>query len=429
MSEAAGLPARRGAAALLSGVLERRRTLAELTAPGGALDALEPADRARATAIATGVLRHLPALDAVLTPMLRKPPPAPVLGALRIAAWEMVTDGVPDYAAVDGAVRLVQASKKHGHLSKLANAVARRLSREGAEAWAARPAPTLPGWLQKPVARAWGTEAAAAIALAQTVPPPLDLTPREASDIDSLAAELDAELLPTGSLRLASPGQVSTLPGFAEGRWWVQDAAAAMPVRLLGDVAGLRVVDLCAAPGGKTMQLAAGGAQVMAVDLSDSRLDRLRENLARTGLQAEVIAADALDWSPPEPVDIVVLDAPCSATGTLRRHPDLPYARPAPDLAPLFELQAALIDRALGWLKPGGRLLYCTCSLLPREGEAQAAAATERHPGLIVAPRRPEGAQDDWWTAEGHLRLRPDFWAERGHMDGFFATVFIKPGG
>ncbi len=424
-----GLAARRAAARLLRGVVDMRRTLADLTATGGDLDTLDPADRARATAIATGVLRHLDALDAVLTPMLRKPPPAPVHHALRIAAWEILVDGTAGYAAVDGAVRQVQATGKYKHLSGLTNAVARRLSREGQAAWDARPAPALPGWLAKPVARAWGPEAAAAIAAAHLVPPPLDLTLRAPAEADALAEALGAQLLPTGSLRLASPGQVSALPGFDEGRWWVQDAAAAMPVRMLGDVRGLQVVDLCAAPGGKTMQLAASGADVTAVDLSDSRLDRLRQNLSRTGLAARVIAADALEWAPAQPVDVVVLDAPCSATGTLRRHPDLPHARPAPDLAPLFDLQAALIDRALGWLKPGGRLLYCTCSLLSREGEAQAAAALDRHPDLRIAPHRPAGTDDVWWTAEGHLRLRPDYWPEHGHMDGFFATVLAKPGG
>ncbi|NNU79576.1 methyltransferase domain-containing protein [Halovulum dunhuangense] len=429
MSAAPGLAARRAAAQLLAGVLDRRQTLAELSASAdGPLAAPKPEERARASVIALGVLRQLERLDAVLSPMLRKPPPPPVHHALRIAAWEVLVDGVADYAAVDGAVRLVQGLHKHRHLTGLTNAVARRLAREGAEAWAALPPPSRPvGWLGPRIVKAWGREAAAAIAEAHLGQPPLDLTPRTPAEAAALAETLGAELLPTGSLRLRMPGQVSALPGYAEGAWWVQDAAAALPVRLLGDVRGLRIVDLCAAPGGKTMQLAAAGAEVEAVDLSAPRMERVRENLGRTRLPAQVVVADALDWAPDAPVDVVVLDAPCSATGTLRRHPDLPHARPDPDIRPLLELQARLIDRALGWLKPGGRLLYCTCSLLPEEGERQIEHARDRHPGLRVAGAvPPEGLEPGWITDAGHLRLRPDYWSGRGGMDGFFATVLSR---
>ena len=234
-------------------------------------------------------------------------------------------------------------------------------------------------------------------------------------------------MLPTGSIRIERRVQVSALPGFADGAWWVQDAAAAMPVRLLGDIAGKRALDICAAPGGKTLQLAAGGAEVTALDISQPRLKRLRQNLDRTHLTATVIAADALDWAPERPFDVIVLDAPCSATGTLRRHPDLPHVRPDPDLAPLLELQAKLLDRALGWLAPGGRMVYATCSLLPEEGEDQIAAALTRHTGLKVVPPAPDlGLDPDWTTPQGGLRLRPDYWAELGGMDGFFAAVLTR---
>ena len=422
----AGQPARRAAAALIVGVTERQKTLAELTAPGGPLEPLSPPERARATAIATGVLRRLVALDAVLAPMLRRPPAAPARAALRIAAWEMLVDGVPPHAAVDGAVRQV-AGGRQAHLKGLVNAVARRVAREGAAALDTAPAPRLPAWLEAPVAASWGRDAAAAIAAVHAVAPPLDLTPRDPAGAAALAEALGALVLPTGTLRLAQGRQVSALPGYDAGQWWVQDAAAALPVRLLGDVSGLRVVDLCAAPGGKTMQLAAAGARVTAVDAARPRMARLAENLARTGLTAGTVVADALAWTPRAAPDIVVLDAPCSATGTLRRHPDLPHARPDPDLAPLIELQAALIDRALGWLAPGGRLLYCTCSLLPEEGEDQARAARARHPGTGAAAVAPPGVAPEWWTQAGDLRLRPDYWADRGGMDGFFAAVLRKP--
>jgi 16S rRNA (cytosine967-C5)-methyltransferase len=270
-------------------------------------------------------------------------------------------------------------------------------------------------WLRQTLVRAWGREAVSAIEAVQAGVPPLDLTVRPG------AGPLpEGEVLATGSLRLTEAGQITALPGYAEGAWWVQDAAAALPVRLLDPKAGERVLDLCAAPGGKTLQLAAAGAEVTALDISGPRLGRLRENLARTGLTAEVVVADALHWQPPAPFDAVLLDAPCSATGTIRRHPDLPFVKDGSDLPGLTELQSALIDRALGFVKPGGRMVYCTCSLLPEEGEAQLEAALMRHPELTVeAPDMP-GIDPGWITPQGALRLRPDYWAGRGGMDGFF---------
>ena len=233
--------------------------------------------------------------------------------------------------------------------------------------------------------------------------------------------------MPSGSVRLTDPGQVSALPGFGSGDWWVQDAAAALPVRGLGEVAGLSVLDMCAAPGGKTLQLAAGGADVTALDISEGRLARVHENLARTGLSAAVVTADALAFAG-GPFDAVVLDAPCSATGTIRRHPDLPLVQRGEAIAGLIELQAALLDHALTLLKPGGRLLYCTCSLLPDEGECQIEAALARHEGLRVMPGAFDlpGVAPDWRSDEGGLRLRPDYWAERGGMDGFYMACLTR---
>jgi 16S rRNA (cytosine967-C5)-methyltransferase len=228
-------------------------------------------------------------------------------------------------------------------------------------------------------------------------------------------------------VRLSDYGQVSALPGYEAGDWWVQDAAAALPAKVLAPAKGARVLDLCAAPGGKTMQLAAMGADVTAVDISKSRMARVDENLTRCGLTAELVVSDALEFDA-EPFDAVLLDAPCTATGTIRRHPDLPYAKDGSDFPALFELQEYLIDRALGLLKPGGRLVFCTCSLLIDEGEEQVRDAMGRHPELeldLDALRLP-GVEAGWIGPEG-LRLRPDYWPDRGGMDGFFITAFRKP--
>ena len=241
----------------------------------------------------------------------------------------------------------------------------------------------------------------------------------------TLAERLGGEALPQGSVRLQDAKQVSKLPGFDTGDWWVQDAAAAMPAKLLNAQPGEKVADICAAPGGKTMQLAAAGADVTALDISKSRLARLDENLTRTKLKAEVQRGDFLTWTA-GPFDAILLDAPCSATGTLRRHPDLPHVRNGKDIKPLFELQAQMIDRAVDLLKPGGRMVYCTCSLLPEEGEDQLKGALERHADLSTEALGHDWIEDGWRDAQGGLRLRPDFWAERGGMDGFYIAYLRK---
>jgi 16S rRNA (cytosine967-C5)-methyltransferase len=238
------------------------------------------------------------------------------------------------------------------------------------------------------------------------------------------AERLEAEILPTGSLRREAGGDVAALPGFAEGEWWVQDAAAALPVRMLGDVSGLRVADLCAAPGGKTAQLIVAGARVTAVDISGKRLERLAQNLARLGLVAETIVADAVKWRPETPLDAVLLDAPCTATGTLRRHPDIAWNKQPADLARLASLQDRLLAAALAMVKPGGLVVYATCSLQPEEceqriaGLLESAANVER---VAIAADEVPGLEDTV-TAPGDLRTLPCHWAERGGLDGFFAA-------
>ena len=304
-------------------------------------------------------------------------------------------------------------------MAGLANAVLRQLA-DGLD-WSSVPTPRLPDWLRGTLQSAYGAQATAAIEVAHQQPPPLDLTlkARRPDGLEGLA-------LPSGTFRLHAPGQITALPGYAEGAWWVQDAAAALPARLLRDMAGERVLDLCAAPGGKTMQLAAQGAHVTALDISAARMVRLRENLARTQLQADLVVADALEWQPEAPFDAILLDAPCSATGTLRRHPELPLIRMKEDVKSLQALQAALLDRVLdpahGLLRPGGRVVFCTCSLLPSEGSDQIAAALARHNVQVVPPDLP-GLPQEWRLPDGCLRTRPDYWAERGGLDGFFIAV------
>ena len=412
-------PAREAAARLVFGVTEGHATLSDLLATGS-LAHLAPPERARAQRLALVTLRHLGRADAVLRPYMRRAPPPEVRAILRLATVEMLEEGAPAHGVVDAAVTL--AKTQADSLGGLVNAVLHKVAATPADTWAALPPPALPDWLRGRLMNAWGKPATMAIEAAHLAPAPLDLTPKS-GDAVALAAALGGEVLATGSVRLGGhPGQVSDLPGFAQGDWWVQDAAAALPAHVLAPRPGERVLDLCAAPGGKTLQLAAAGAQVTALDISAPRMARLGENLARCALRAEMVVADALDWAPDQPFDAVLLDAPCSATGTIRRHPDLPHARDPASLRGLYALQAALIDRALGFLRPGGRLVFATCSLLPDEGEAQLAAALLRHPGTVVdrAALALPGLDPAWITPQGGLRLRPDYWLGKGGIDGFF---------
>lgn len=418
-----GLVARRAARDLMTAVTEERRMLTE--AMPELLDPLPPSERARAQRLATEGLRWAGRADRLLGPYLRQKPQDDVLNMLRLAVWEMLGDAAPSHAVVDSAVEITRAKPETRRSAGMVNAVLRNVLR-GEPDWAALPVPTLPKWLRKPLLADYGKAAVAAMEAAHAQGAPVDVTAK-AGRAAQVAEATGGLLLPTGSVRLPAQAQVSALPGFAEGDWWVQDAAAALPARLLAPRAGDRVLDLCAAPGGKTLQLADAGARVTAVDLSAARLERLRENLARTHLDAEIVTADALTWETDGGFDAVLLDAPCSATGTIRRHPDLPFAKAGADLSPLLALQARLIDRAVALTRPGGRIVYCTCSLLMDEGERQLAAARQRHPGLTVLPPDVPGVDADWMTAEGGLRLRPDHWSEAGGIDGFFIALLQKP--
>ena len=434
---APGLVARAGALDLIGAVLDRGAMLDEAGLGGS------PAERAEARGLADLTLRRLGQIDDALGRFVGRTPKPPVNHVLRLMAAELLFAGTAPHAAVDLGVRLVKRVRGAAKLSGMVNAVGRRLAEQGAEIAAGQDAARLntPGWLWKQLSADWGAAAARAMALAHLTPAPHDLTPHDVkladeAEVGALAREIGAEVLATGSLRLAARPQISALAGFAEGAWWAQDAAAALPARLIPEAKDKRVLDLCAAPGGKTMQLAAAGARVTALDISAGRMARLGENLARTGLAAECVVADALEWAPDlaiaGPFDAILLDAPCSATGTIRRHPDLPHrltrGRKGPDLKALTGVQARLLDRAAGWLAPGGVLVFCTCSLSRAEGEDQARRFLKRSPGLKRLPIEPgeAGIPAEFLTPEGDLRTRPDLWAERGGIDGFFAARFVK---
>jgi 16S rRNA (cytosine967-C5)-methyltransferase len=416
-----GLAARRAALALLSAVLDAGRPLSDCSAIVERLP--EPADRARAQRLAALTLRHLGRADRLLRPFLRRPPPPAVRNALRLATVEMLQEGTPAHAAVDAAVTLLGEGRRTSGGAGLANAVLRKVADLGPQ-WDALPPSELPGWLRGRLLSAYGAKTVAAIERAHAAGAPLDLTPRH-GDADALSAATGGIVLPTGSVRLAAGVQVSALPGYAEGEWWVQDAAAALPVRILAPQAGEAVADLCAAPGGKLLQIAAAGGDATALDQSAERMGRLAENLGRTGLSARTVVADAREWEVETRFPAILLDAPCTATGTIRRHPDLPFVRRPDEVRPLVALQSALIDRAVELLAPGGRICFCTCSLLPEEGERQVEAALARHPHLVPDSEAVlvPGVEPGWRTAEGGLRLRPDFWPEAGGMDGFYIAL------
>jgi len=425
---------------LLSRVLEQKRPLEEAFERHPDLGKLENRDRQFVRALTTATLRHLARIDRILALLLERPLPARarnITDVLRRGAAQLLVLGTPAHAAVDSMVALTAGLGGAAGYKGLVNAVLRRIAQDGAQLLADVPpgAASLPDWLWQSWSRAYGVEQAAAIAAALLDEPPLDFTVKRPAETARWGEALHARALPGGTLRRAPhdperPQRLYEAPGFAEGAWWVQDFAASLPAKLLGDVFNKRVLDLCAAPGGKTAQLAASGAKVTAIDRSQDRLQRLKQNLDRLGLIAECDAADATLWDAAKDFDAVLLDAPCSSTGTLRRHPDVAWLKDPRDIVKLAAAQDRLIDAALRLTRPGGTLLYCVCSLEPEEGPERIAAALARHSAL---QRAPLGEAEvfglrEVLTPEGDMRTFPCHLAEQGGMDGFYAARLVKTG-
>jgi 16S rRNA (cytosine967-C5)-methyltransferase len=426
-----GLAARNLAHELVAGVLFDRRPLDQVLAQAGArpeIAALEPRDRAFARLVAATVLRRQGELELVLRAFLDKPLPKSgrrVWAILLAGAAQLLFLATSPHAAVDLAVEAARRDPQAARFAGLANAILRRVAREGAAVLSGQDAVRLnvPAWLWQRWERTYGADAARRIAEASLREPPLDLSLKPGADAAAWAQRLQGHLLSTGSIRLAQHGRVEDLPGYAEGAWWVQGAAAALVARAAGDVAGRTVADLCAAPGGKTACLAAAGARVTAVDDSSERLERLRQNLARLGLSAEVVAADVTDWAPGRTFDAVVLDAPCSGTGTISRHPDILRLKGPADIRRMVEVQGVMLRTAARLVRPGGTLVYSTCSLQPEEGRVQIDALLAHEPAMQRTPiaAREIGA-DPAWIADGDVRTLP-FHMEKGEpggLDGFY---------
>ncbi|MEO1137346.1 MAG: transcription antitermination factor NusB [Pseudomonadota bacterium] len=436
LSTMPGVEARRAVLEILDRIHDGA-TLDDAIARTRPFEHLEGPDRAFARLLATSTLRRRGAIDHVIGAYLDRPLPkksARVMDILRIAAAQALILETPAHAAVSTSVELANERGETGGYAKLINAIARKIADAGKEALEKVPARAdTPGWIWRGWERSYGPKTAKAIAEAHRTTPPLDVTLKPGEDVAEWinrfeGAGHEAQILQTGAIRLTRISDVTALPGFEDGTWWVQDAAASLPARLLGDVAGKTVFDLCAAPGGKTLQLAAAGANVTAVDKSGARLERVKENLARTKLTASLVEDDALRFKPDGMADAILLDAPCTATGTIRRHPDIPWSKNETALAALVDLQARLIDHAVTLLKPGGALVYCVCSLQREEGEAQAKSALARHEGLTREPVSPAeiGGLEKAVNRDGDLRTLPSMLSDKGGMDGFFATRLRK---
>jgi 16S rRNA (cytosine967-C5)-methyltransferase len=426
-----GLPARQAAYRILNDILFRRTGLDDAAARCALFETLTARDRAFARLLVSIVLKRAREMDLVLQPLLTEPleklRPPQLVNVFRLGMAQAAFLGTPAHAAVDTSVELAEAEGAK-HMKPLVNAVMRRLTREGYSHPEARDAGRIatPEWLWKAWVDDYGAEEAAVIAAANLTEAPVDFSVKHHPE--QWAETLEAEVLPTGSLRKKSSGFIPDLPGFTQGVWWIQNAAAALPAKLFGDLTGKTAVDLCAAPGGKTAQLAAAGAKVTAVDRSAQRMARLHENMTRLHFSVEAVAADGAAFRPREPVDAVLLDAPCTATGTIRHQPDVLHLKTEADQARLIETQRRLLLNAAQMLKPGGVLVYCTCSLQKAEGEHQAGWILSQNLGLSLSPIRADEIHgiDEMLTARGELRVLPTHWADKGGMDGFYAARFVR---
>lgn len=430
-----GLPARIAAAAILHDVLTAGHPIDDFFAREDGhpkLAGLDQRDRALVRSIVTAALRRLGTIRRVLAGLLERgmPKKSGSFETILIAtAAQILFLDVPDHAAVNLCVQAVRLDPQAQPFAALANAVARNIVREKEQVLTDESAVDVPPWLATRWRQIYGPAGLTAIAGANRIEPRLDISVK--TDPAGWAERLDGDVLSTGSIRLRGSTPVPDLPGFAEGEWWVQDAAAALPARLLKNVAGERVADLCAAPGGKTAQLAQAGAQVTAVDRSAERLKRLASNIERLQLEVETQVADVVNFEA-APFDAILLDAPCSATGTVRRHPDVGWTKRPSDIPALAALQSRMLDRSIGLLKPGGRLVYCVCSIEPEEGETQIAALLRRNPDVRRDPIEASevAGHADWLTPAGELRTLPYFNPgpdpSFAGMDGFFAVRLIR---
>lgn len=418
---------RTAALELLDAVLHQKHLLDEAANQATSFNKLADRDRALAQQITRTVLRHLGEIDLLISSYLDKPLGKKGIGAInvmRIGLAQLFFLDIADHAAVDTAVELCHGGSLAPY-RKLVNAILRRSQREGADVLANADTARIntPIWLWESWLEAYGGKVAHLIADQHLIEAPLDITVKD--DPAGWAEKLEAQLMPTGTLRrMKHKGTITTLAGFDEGAWWIQDMAASIPARLLGNVRDMDVIDLCAAPGGKTMELAAAGARVTAVDRSEKRLVRVQENLDRTKLSAKLITADVTTWRPDMLADAVLLDAPCSATGTVRRHPDVMRLKQPEDVTKLAALQSRLLRAAVDMVRPGGLIVYCTCSLQPEEGEQQIRALLDTDTLVVLDPIRPieAGTLTDIVTADGFLRTLPHHLGEQGGMDGFFAA-------
>lgn len=419
-----GVPARLAAQAILADVLRRKRPLDEAVESRLSAAGLDQRDAGFARAIATETLRRLGHLQGLIRTFVSKAPPehraGSTLDILLAGACELLFLNVSPHAAVNAANEIAARDSKAVHFKPLINAVLRRITREGDAVLRQQDAPLLntPDWLWSRWCESYGADVARRIADAHGLPPPLDICCKESD-----CSFPHANSLPGGLLRLQTPGRISELPGYSEGRWWVQDFAASLPARLLGDVRGHHVIDLCAAPGGKCAQLVAGGATVTAVERDPARLERLQENLERLQLEAELVGADVRDFTPEERALFVLLDAPCSATGTIRRHPDLPWIKNAADVNTCADAASELLHDAADMVAPGGVLVFAVCSLEPEEGRDQIDAFLESNRQFH---REPVQAHEVFGLTElirnGDLRTLPCHLAAEGGMDGFYAA-------
>jgi 16S rRNA (cytosine967-C5)-methyltransferase len=429
-SQGSDIAARAAALAMLEGVFTRAKSTDDQFEQ--AVAKLEPRDRAFVRLLVATVLRRLGQIDLVLGNFVERRPPDRVINVLRLGAAQLLFIATPPHAAVATSVALVKQG--HERHAGLVNAVLRRVSEKGAGMIASQDAASVntPMWLWKSWIAAYGEPAARATAEAHLAEPLLDITLKDAAARDDWAKRLDASVLPTGSLRRIAGGRIQDLDGFNEGAWWIQDAAAALPAKMLqqalGDCAGKHVIDLCAAPGGKTAQLVAAGCRVTAVDSSTERLGLLRANLKRLNLAADVVDADATTWRPNAPADAVLLDAPCSATGTIRRHPDLPYLKRAEDIPGFVSLQTKLLTAAAEMVKPGGLIFYSVCSLQPEERRPVVEAVLAATPDLarVKIDKAAVGGESQFLDHKGELRTLPSQWPERGGLDGFYGALLQR---